>query len=92
MAKTTPLAQITYDHENQCYRCIGAWSVLKLDDLVGRFDISNLPEKEKIAVNGHALTDFDSSGALALMHCTDLLRSQGKQIEFKEFTKEQKAS
>ena len=91
MAKTKPLTQITYDHENQCYRCDGSWSVLKLDDLVGRFNLSNLPKEEKITINGEALTDFDSSGALALMHCIDLIKSKGKQVELKEFTKEQKA-
>lgn len=91
MAKAKSLTQFIFDNENQCYLCEGSWSVLKLDDLLGRVDLSATPEQGKIKVSGASLTDFDSSGALALMHCLGMLKDKNKEIELVDFNKQQKS-
>jgi len=88
MHKTT---QFSFDKENHCYQCEGPWSVLKLNDLLQRFDLLAIPDEEKITISGALLTQFDSSGALALMHCIDRLKTKGKEIALVNFSKAQKA-
>ncbi|KTC87450.1 MULTISPECIES: MlaE family ABC transporter permease [Legionella] len=90
MAKATPLTNFTFDQENLCYQCEGSWSVLKLNDLLSRFDTSTIPAEKKVKISGAAMTQFDSSGALALAHCMDILKSKGKDVELTDFNKEQK--
>lgn len=91
MAKKKPSTQFIYDSEKESYLCVGSWSVLKLEDLLGQFDSKTIPAQKKLTLSGEALTNFDSSGALALMHCIDILKEKGKEIELVNFTKEQKA-
>ena len=81
MTSTKPSAQFIFDKENQCYVCEGPWTVLKLNNLINEINLETLPGPKKIPISGKALTKFDSSGALALMHCVDLLKSKGFDIE-----------
>ncbi|KTD33405.1 ABC transporter permease [Legionella nautarum] len=89
MAKAASLTNFTFNQENLCYQCEGPWSVLKLNDLLSRFDTSTIPAEKKVTISGATLTQFDSSGALALTHCIDILKSKGKEIELTDFNKEQ---
>ncbi|CDZ77822.1 putative phospholipid ABC transporter permease protein MlaE [Legionella massiliensis] len=91
MAKPKPSTFFTFDKEKHCYQCEGSWSVLKLNDLLSRIDLSTLPEDKTIKVSGKPLTKFDSSGALALMHCIDKLKEKGKEAELIDFSKQQLA-
>jgi len=79
----------TFDTETNCYLCEGSWSVLKLDDLLGKIDFSTLPEEKTIKINGEPLIKFDSSGALALRNCLDQLKSKNKEVELINFNKQQ---
>ncbi|WP_035918525.1 ABC transporter permease [Legionella fairfieldensis] len=91
MTKAKTSAQFIFNKDNHCYQCQGTWSVLKLDDLVRNLDSLFLPEENKITISGREITRFDSSGALALRHCIDHLKTKGKEIELIDFNKQQKA-
>ncbi len=91
MTRIKPVTHFVFDQENNCYQCEGPWSVLKLNDLLGRFDLSAIPAEQTVKISGASLSKFDSSGALALMHFIDLLNNKGKEIELINFSKEQEA-
>ncbi|WP_010654190.1 MlaE family ABC transporter permease [Fluoribacter dumoffii] len=82
-------AQITFDKELARFNCTGAWSVLKIDGLVKRFNTADLPKKQKVIISGKGISHFDSAGALALIKCLDLLEKQQNQIELIDFTEAQ---
>jgi phospholipid/cholesterol/gamma-HCH transport system permease protein len=84
MAKKKPVAQFIFDKENHCYQCEGSWAVLNLDEL--RFDTSAIPQEKQITISGAKLAKFDSAGALALMHCIDILKAKGKELTFIDFS------
>lgn len=79
----------TFDSEKNCYLCEGSWSVLKIDDLLNRVDFTILPQEKTIKINGELLSKFDSSGALALRHCLDQLKTKKKEVELVNFNKQQ---
>lgn len=89
MTKVKPASQFIFNEENHSYQCEGSWSVLHLDGLVDRFKQTPLPKVEKITVSGTELTQFDSAGALALLQCVEILKSDGKEVELVKFAKEQ---
>lgn len=89
MAKPKPSTYFTFDKESHCYQCEGPWSVMKLNELPNRIDWSTIPEEKIIKISGKPLTKFDSSGALALMHCLDKLKGKDKEIELIDFSKQQ---
>ncbi|CAM2967389.1 MlaE family ABC transporter permease [Legionella worsleiensis] len=82
-------AQIVFDQDEATFQCSGAWSVLALDGLTQKFKFSGLPQSQKVVINGHLISHFDSAGALALMKCTDLLKEQGNQVELIHFSEAQ---
>lgn len=86
-----PSSQFIYDKENHCFQCEGSWTVLKLNDLLGHFDQTTIPEDAQIKISGAKLTKFDSSGALALLHCMDILQNKGKKVELTDFGKQEEA-
>lgn len=85
MTKDKTLPQFVFDENKQCFHCIGSWSVLRINDILHRIDWPALPKEKKLSINGEALSDFDSSGALALMRCLDLLKNKNKEIELIHF-------
>jgi phospholipid/cholesterol/gamma-HCH transport system permease protein len=91
MAEPISSTDFSFDTENNRYLCEGSWSVLKLKDLLSRVDFSKLPEEKTIKISGKEITRFDSSGALALMECVDRLKSQDKEVELIDFSKQQLA-
>lgn len=82
-------AQITFDKELARFHCTGAWSVLQIDNLLTKFNASELPKKQKVIISGEGISHFDSAGALALIKCTDLLEHQENQVELVDFTEAQ---
>lgn len=89
MTKAKP--QLVFDIENNCYQCEGSWSILELDELLSSLPELPLPKEDNITLSGQKLTNFDSSGALALKHCMDFLQTKGKKVHLVKFNKEQKA-
>ncbi|MBA2655522.1 MAG: ABC transporter permease [Tatlockia sp.] len=89
MTESSNSTDFSFDKENLCYQCKGSWSVLKLNNLLSRVDFSNLPQEKTIKISAKHISKFDSSGALALMHCIDRLKSEAKEIELVDFNKQQ---
>ncbi|MFA5959550.1 MAG: ABC transporter permease [Tatlockia sp.] len=88
---TDKSAQFIVNTEDHCYQCKGAWALLSLQIMQKSIDFSTLPEEENITISGEALTAFDSSGALTLMHCIDALKQKGKTVQLAHFNKQQLA-
>ncbi|WP_347251565.1 MlaE family lipid ABC transporter permease subunit [Legionella sp.] len=91
MLKAKTQTHFIFDKENHCYQCEGPWSVLKLNDLLNQIDLTSIPAEKTVKISGASITRFDSSGALALMHCIALLKDQDKEIELIHFSEEQQA-
>lgn len=91
MTKIKSATQFVFDEQNQYFQCEGPWSVLKLQDLLERIDLSNLPQEKQIKISGSQLTAFDSAGALTLIRCIDKLKEKDKEVELIHFNKEQNA-
>lgn len=91
MTKPISTTRFVFDQENHCYQCEGPWIILKLDDFLSRFDLTTLSTAKKITISGAGLTAFDSSGALALLHCMEQLKTDAQEIELINFNKHQQA-
>lgn len=83
-------AQITFDKEDNRIKCSGDWSVLVLDGLPKSLKKNELPEGQKITIDGASVNRFDSAGALALVKYTDQLKQNKNHVEFVNFTEQQK--
>ena len=84
-------AQIEYIQDKRTFVCKGAWSITHLDGLMENFAQSSLPENEKLIIDGSAITDLDSAGALAIIQCKILLEERNKQAKFEQFNEQQSA-
>jgi len=82
-------AQIIFDKKLTSFQCTGVWSVLEVDGLLKKFTDSELPETQKIKINGEGISHFDSAGALALIKCVDELKQRDNQIELTNFSEKQ---
>ncbi|ARG96635.1 MlaE family ABC transporter permease [Legionella micdadei] len=91
MLKAKPQTNFIFDKENHCFQCEGAWSVLKLNDLLSHVDLTSIPADKTVKINGASISKFDSSGAIALMHCIDLIKDKDKEVELVDFSEEQKS-
>lgn len=79
-------AQITFDQEQNQFQCTGSWSVLALGNLSKQFLSLNLPQSQKIVINGKDVNSFDSAGALGLIKIIDALKQKENQIELTHFS------
>ncbi|TAL62356.1 MAG: ABC transporter permease, partial [Legionella sp.] len=84
MRLSTP--KIMFLKKQAQYKCVGAWNVLKLNHLVKEFKETDLPSSQKIIINGKAIKEFDSAGALALNHCIKALKERKNEVELVEFS------
>lgn len=84
-------SQLIFDQKSNTYQCQGAWSVLNLNHLLQQFKDRPLPELSTVQIDGSALTDFDSAGALTLIDCVEILKANKKRVEFIHFDEEQQA-
>ncbi|KTD72812.1 MlaE family ABC transporter permease [Legionella tucsonensis] len=82
-------AQITYDKELARFHCTGAWSVLKIENLLVRLNVDELPKTQKVIISGEGVSYFDSAGALALIKYIDMLEQRKNQVELSDFTETQ---
>ncbi len=83
-------AQISFDKELARFHCTGAWSVLRIEDLLVRFPQIQFPENQQIIISGEGIIQFDSAGALALIRCMEILKQHKNQIELRDFSENQK--
>lgn len=67
------------------FECIGKWSILTLNYLSQILPTTPLPQNQKITIDGSAITDFDSSGALILTHFIKQLKDLKNQINLDKF-------
>ncbi|OGV42506.1 MAG: ABC transporter permease [Legionellales bacterium RIFCSPHIGHO2_12_FULL_42_9] len=77
------------DSETNCYFCEGAWSTLHLNSLTATLNTPNKSYPSAPSISGKHLTQFDSAGALALIHCLDRLKINTDETPLTDFTKEQ---
>ncbi|MBA4696814.1 MAG: ABC transporter permease [Legionella sp.] len=91
MNETHAPATFTFDEDQHCYRCEGAWSIFHMDGLLSRFRSSAFPDETELTISGQDLKDFDSAGALTLLMCKAALTDKGKTVHLKEFKDKQKA-
>lgn len=89
MTKQTAAADFFFDQEKLSIECNGSWSISKIRGVVTRFKSLTLSSDKKYTISGKHLTQFDSAGALALMHCTQFLKAQGNAYELTDFNAEQ---
>lgn len=86
MKKDTP--HIILETENT-YICSGEWTVLALGDLSKKFKEGDIPQGQKLSINGDAVSRFDSAGALALAQCIKALKEQDNEVELQQFSEQQ---
>jgi phospholipid/cholesterol/gamma-HCH transport system permease protein len=82
-------AQILFDEELTRFNCVGSWSVVGVDGLLKQLTTVDLPEAEKITISGKGIIQFDSAGALALIHCLNVLKQRKNQVELEDFSERQ---
>ncbi len=82
-------AHFIFDKEKNQYRCTGNWSILDLSALSVQSMTTDAPVAQHISINGAALTQFDSAGALALMDFINQLKEQKNQVTLINFNKQQ---
>lgn len=91
MNKAKPAARLTFDNENKCYQCQGAWSINYLDELKNTLTLSHEANTNTIVISGAKLDTFDSAGALALHDFINSLKEQNKTVTLVDFSKQQEA-
>jgi len=78
--------QIIFDKQSAQFKCIGAWTVLRLGLLSKKIEGSKLPSSQKVTIDGKSIIEFDSAGALALNNYINALKEKGNEVELVEFT------
>ncbi|KTC97172.1 MlaE family ABC transporter permease [Legionella erythra] len=91
MAKRTAKAEFVFNKKKKTFLCKGPWSVLKLGGLVDSFHTIELPDEPQVTVSGAELSQFDSAGALTLVHCIAIFKSRGKETKLVDFNPEQQS-
>lgn len=79
-------AQITVDKEKGQLKCSGAWNVLSVEAISKKLADTELPDSEKISINGKDMKAFDSAGAIALSDFVKDLEKKNKKVELVDFT------
>ncbi len=79
-----------FDKKNHRFLCEGSWTLLHIDKLKEQFKQLVLPVNQKLIINGSALTQFDSAGALALQQCIEALKQQKNEVILTDFKSQQK--
>lgn len=82
-------ASFTFHEEYQSYYCEGEWTILTVDGVLSSFQRSVLPREKEIKIDGHAVKNFDSAGAITLWHCITLLKKHDNSITLCNFSKKQ---
>ena len=82
-------AQIKFEKDKNRFQCTGSWSVAMLGDLSKQLNINDIPEGQKLEINGETITFFDSAGALVLKNWVDELKKKDNQIELINFSETQ---
>jgi phospholipid/cholesterol/gamma-HCH transport system permease protein len=90
MLKTTEIALIFNPESNQ-YDCKGKWCILYIHDLLNELKKLPLPSAKPITLNGQAIQQFDSAGALALIEFKNKLLENGCQVDYANFADNQYA-
>ncbi len=83
-------AQITFEKEDNSFQCTGPWTVQALGNLSKKFRTSELPQEQKLSINGESISAFDSAGALALINCLAELKQKNNEVELLYFSENQK--
>ncbi len=91
MTQKNTVAGLVFNENKNLLLCQGSWSISNLDGIDEWLDNLTLPSEKNLSISGEKLSHFDSAGALALIHCTDFLSEQGKEVELIEFNSEQKS-
>ncbi len=89
MINTESAAYFVFDKDNQHYHCEGSWSILNIDALIQRVQQTQLPTQQQLVLNGTALTQFDSAGALALVQFITALKQKKNQVQLTHFSRQQ---
>ncbi|KTC64477.1 putative ABC transport system permease (plasmid) [Legionella adelaidensis] len=84
-------ANFVFNKQHNQYSCEGDWSILQIDSLFKKFKQQQLPSQQKIIIDGKALKKFDSSGAVTLMQCINLLEEKQNKVEIQNFTQQHHA-
>ena len=90
MTEASATAHFIFDKDHNCYSCEGNWSIINLCSLFKDVKASRLPSSKTLTIDGKALSQFDSAGALTLMHCIELLQKKKNHIELTGFTEQQR--
>ena len=84
-------ANVIFDKQQNGCQCTGNWSVLNLGDVLQRFKNNTLPSSQSFEINGNAIGEFDSAGALALIQCMNELKQRNNHITLTQFNAQQHA-
>lgn len=84
---TDSKASISRDGSEYVYHCRGPWTVVGIDGLLDTFRAMELPSNQPVVLNGEGIDNFDSAGALALLHCQTALEALGNQVELNAVSK-----
>ncbi len=78
-----------YDEKTYTYRCQGNWTIFHLNTVEDEFRSIPAPTGQVLTVCAKDIEHFDSSGALALMHCISLLKEAQNNVKLSGFTSHQ---
>lgn len=88
---TSPTAaHLEMDDKHDTLICHGAWSIAHLGGLTTQFTQSSIPCSRELTLDGSAITQFDSAGALAIAECISRLEEKNNPVNMKGFTKKQR--
>lgn len=71
------------------FLCQGDWSILHLQPFLQELSLSPMPQNQTLAIDGAAITSFDSSGALALSEYIKKLEKNQNTLTLRGFNQEQ---
>lgn len=91
MGQENSSASFTFDSESQCYSCKGSWTILHLSNVQERFLHSSDSTTQPLNISGKGIAEFDSAGALAILHFKKELETKGTEVRLTDFSKQQNA-
>jgi len=81
---------ITFHPETGELQCHGEWNIANLAKIKKAFEAITWSKKEKITINGHAITKMDSAGAFFLTKWMTNLSGKNLKVHFADFSEENK--
>lgn len=85
MKTTHKPAEFVFNTQTNCFSCSGGWSILLVEKLLDQLKSLGIPSSNKLRINGKAITQFDSAGAIALLQVKSQLQALGNFVELEEF-------